>query len=55
MEQEYFGFKHFKIEGRFLNQEEAQEWESKQFGARPGGPKMDGPFYGYSHHYRQKR
>ena len=55
LKQEYLGFKNFRIEKEFPNQEEAQEWESKQPDTHPGGPKIRGPFYGYSYHYKQKR
>ena len=55
LKQEYFGLKHFRVEKEFPNQEEAQEWESKQPDTHPGGPKIRGPFYGYSYHYKQKR
>ena len=55
LEREYSGFGSFRIEKKFSNQEEAQEWESGQLDAHPGGPKIDGPFYGYSHYYNQKR
>ena len=55
LEREYSGFRHFIIEKRFPNQEEAQKWESRQFNTHPGGPKAEGPFYGYSHYYKKKR
>ena len=55
MEREYSGFKNFKIEKKFPNQEKAQEWENRKPNANPGGPKADGPFYGYSHSYKQKK
>ena len=54
LEQEYSGFRNFTIEKKFPNQEKAQEWENRQFNARPGGPKMRGPFYGYSRYYEKK-
>ena len=55
LEREYSGFKNFKIEKKFPNQEKAQEWENRKPNANPGGPKADGPFYGYSHSYKQKK
>ena len=55
LEREYSGFRNFKIERRFPNQEAAQKWENKQPNANPGGPKIDGPFFGYSHYYKNKR
>ena len=55
LEREYSGFRNFTIEKEFPNQEEAQEWESGQFSAHPGGPKAEGPFYGYSYDYKQKK
>ena len=56
LKQEYSGFSNFRVERRFPNQEEAQEWESKQSGIpHPGWPKIDGPFYGYSHCFTKKK
>ena len=51
----YIGFRNFRIEKKFSNQEEAQKWEDRPYRARPRGPKIEGPFYGYSHFYKRKR
>ena len=55
LEREYSGFRNFTIEKKFPNREEAQRWENRQFNTHSGEPKTDGPYYGYSHDYRQKR
>ena len=44
-----------RLKKKFPNQKAAQEWENRQSDANPGGVKIDGPFYGYSHDYRQKK
>ena len=55
LEREYDGFRYFKVEKRFPNQEEAQKWENRQFYIHQGGPKMRGPFFGYSYYYEKKK
>ena len=55
LERKYSGFRNFRIEKKFPNQEEAQKWESRQFNTHPGGPKAEGPFYGYSHDYDKRK
>ena len=55
LEQIYDGFRRFRIEKRFPNQEEAREWERRQPNTCPVGPKVDGPFYGYSYGYKKKK
>ena len=55
LEREYSGFRNFRFEKKFPNQEAAQKWKNRQFNTHPGEPKADGPFYGYSHDYKQKR
>ena len=52
---EYIGFANFRIEKKFSNQEKAQKWEGRPHSARPKGPKIEGPFYGYSHFYKRKK
>ena len=45
----------FKIEKKFSNQELAQKWENEQKNCHPGGPKTEGPVYGYSHNYKRRK
>lgn len=51
----FYGLANFKIEKKFSNQELAQKWENKKKNCHPGGPKTEGPVYGYSHSYNRRK
>ena len=51
----FFGVKNFTIEKKFPNQEVAQSWENTKPNQHPGGPKTEGPIYGYSHNYSRRK
>ena len=55
LKSEFVGFKGFKVEQRFSNQESAQRWENTKRNQHPGGPKTSGPIYGYSHSYTRRK
>ena len=51
----FSGVANFKVEKKFPNQAEAQKWENTKKNQHPGGPKTEGPFYGYSHNYSRRK
>ena len=55
LENQFVGLKNFKIEKKFSNQESAQKWENTKTNQHAGGPKIEGPIYGYSHDYTRKK
>ena len=55
LKKEFSGLKNFQIEGKFSSQKLAQEWENRKKNQHPGGPKTEGPIYGYSHNYNRRK
>ncbi len=55
LKNQFVGFRGFKVEKPFPNQEMAQKWENTKRNQHPGGPKTSGPVYGYSHHYTRRK
>lgn len=55
LENEFSGLKKFNVEKKFPNQEKAQAWENKKRNQHAGGPKTEGPIYGYSHEYTHRK
>ena len=55
LENAFSGVKNFKVEKRFSTQENAQKWENTKQNQHPGGPKIKGPIYGYSHEYNRRK
>ena len=51
----FSGVENFKIEKKFPNQTMAQKWENTKENQHAGGPKKNGPFYGYSHSYTRRK